>query len=70
MRHSKACPVFPPFDTTKNEHLHTNITLAWPRVFHGGRFGVSGTPPTKPLSLSLAGVGSFDLQRDAEVGNL
>ena len=36
--------------TTKNKH-HCSFAFAilQPQVFHGGRFGVLGTPPSKPL---------------------
>jgi hypothetical protein len=35
--------------------------------FHGGRFGVSGTPPTKPLRLLFAGVGNNSLRQEGSV---
>ena len=54
----------PALITTKNEHLHTSITLAWPRDFSVERFGVSGTPPMKPLSLSSTGIGIGSRRRD------
>jgi hypothetical protein len=54
----------PALITTKNEHLHTSITLAWPRDFSVERFGVSGTPPMKPLSLSSTGIGIVSPRRD------
>ena len=49
--------------TTKNKHLHPGALPAWPRDFHGGRFGVSGTPPTKPFNCNR-GVGIVRPRQD------
>ena len=38
--------------TTKNKHRHRSLSL-WPQVFHGGPFGVWGTPPPKPLNCKV-----------------
>ncbi len=61
-------PCVPALITTKNEHLHTSLTLAWPRDFSVERFGVSGTPPMKPLALLLIGVGNVQLRQDSSAG--
>jgi hypothetical protein len=36
--------------------------------FHGGRFGVSGTPPTKPLRLLFVDVGNGSLRQESSAG--
>jgi hypothetical protein len=61
-------PCVPALITTKNEHLHTSMTLAWPRDFSVERFGVSGTPPMKPLGLLFVGVGKVSLRQEIPVG--
>jgi hypothetical protein len=35
-----------PLFTIKNEH-HYELLFSYPQVFHGGCFGVSGTPPLR-----------------------
>jgi hypothetical protein len=57
----------PALITIKNEHLHTSVTLVWPRDFSVERFGVSGTPPMKPLSLSSTGIGIASPRQDRPV---
>jgi hypothetical protein len=61
-------PCVPALITTKNEHLHTSITLAWPRDFSVERFGVSGTPPMKPLEFLFGDVGNGPLRQESSVG--
>ena len=41
---------------TKNKHHHSRALACvglWPQVFHGGPFGVWGTPSTKPLDCKV-----------------
>jgi hypothetical protein len=38
----------------KNKHRHRPAGAGlWPQVFHGGPFGVWGTPPAKPLNCKV-----------------